>query len=61
MNCGLHERPQPAIRRPRRGMLSIGLYDNCNALVVSAEIECGKLAAAEPAVREFPNSKIFAN
>jgi hypothetical protein len=39
-------------------MLSIGLHDHCDALVVTAVLPRGKLAEAEPAVREFLNGTI---
>ena len=38
-------------------ILSIGLHDNCDAVVATAMMERGKLAAVEPAVRDFLNSK----
>jgi hypothetical protein len=42
-------------------MISIGVHDNCDALVASAVIRRGALATAEPAIRQFLNSKIFAD
>ena len=48
----LDERPQPAVRDPRRAAgdatILIGLHDNCDALVATAVLERGRLAAAEP-------------
>jgi hypothetical protein len=41
-------------------MLSVGLHDHCDALVVTAVLSRGKLAQAEPKVRGFLNSKTVA-
>ena len=38
-------------------IISIGLHESCDALVATAVLERGKLAAVEPAVRDFLNSK----
>ena len=49
-----------AIRDARQGdatILSVGLHDNCDALVATAVLERGRLAAAEPVVLDFLNSK----
>ena len=49
-----------AIRTAEQGdatILSIGLHDNCDALVATAVLERGKLATVEPVVRDFLNSK----
>ena len=49
-----------AIRDPRRGdatILSVGLHDNCDALIATAVLERGRLAVAEPVVLDFLNSK----
>jgi hypothetical protein len=50
-----------AIRDIRQGeatILTVGLHDNCDALVATAVMERGQLAAVEPIVIEFLNSKI---
>jgi hypothetical protein len=41
-------------------MISVGLHDNCDALVATAVLPRGTLAAAEPAVRQFLDSDTFA-
>ena len=49
-----------AIRDARQGdatILTVGLHDNCDALVATAVLERGQLAAAEPLVMDFLNSK----
>ena len=38
-------------------ILTVGLHDNCDALVATAVLERGQLAAAEPIVMRFLNSK----
>jgi hypothetical protein len=38
-------------------ILTVGLHDNCDALVATAVLERGRLAAAEPLVMDFLNSK----
>ena len=53
-----------AIRSAMQGdatMIAIGLHDNCDALVATAVLPRGGLAAAEPAVQEFLNSRTFAD
>jgi hypothetical protein len=42
-------------------MISIGIHDNCDALVASAVLPRGALATAEPAVQQFLGSKAFAD
>jgi len=42
-------------------MIVIGLHDNCDALVATALLSRGDLAAAEPAVQDFLNSRTFAD
>jgi hypothetical protein len=42
-------------------MITIGLHDNCDALVATAVLPRGALRTAEPAVRQFLDSKIFAD
>ena len=49
-----------AIRDARRNdatLLTVGLHDNCDALVAAAVLERGQLAAVEPIVTDFLNSK----
>jgi hypothetical protein len=49
-----------AIRNARQDdatILTVGLHDNCDALVATAVLERGQLAAAEPLVMRFLNSK----
>ena len=49
-----------AIRDARQGdatMVSIGLHDNCDALVATAVVPRGRLAAAEPLVLDFLRSQ----
>ena len=49
-----------AIRNARQDdatILTVGLHDNCDALVATAVLERGQLAAAEPIVMDFLNSK----
>ena len=49
-----------AIRDARQDdatILTVGLHDNCDALVATAVLERGQLAAAEPLVMAFLNSK----
>ena len=41
-------------------IISIGLHDNCDALVATAVLERGQLTVAEPAVRDFLNSRTMA-
>ena len=38
-------------------ILTVGLHDNCDALVATAVLERSQLAAAEPLVMAFLNSK----
>jgi hypothetical protein len=38
-------------------ILTVGLHDNCDALVATAVLTRGQLAAAEPLVMDFLNSK----
>ena len=38
-------------------MISVGMHDNCDALVATAVLERGRLAAAEPFVMDFLNGK----
>ena len=40
-------------------MLSVGLHDHCDALVITAVLPRGKLLAAEPAVRTFLGGNIL--
>jgi hypothetical protein len=42
-------------------MISIGLHDNCDALVASVVLPRGTLNTAEPAVQKFLDSKTFAD
>jgi len=42
-------------------MISVGLHDHCDALVVTAVLPRGHLSAAEPAVRDFLNSRTMAD
>lgn len=49
-----------AIRNARQDdatILTVGLHDNCDALVATAVLERGQLAAVEPIVMDFLNSK----
>jgi len=49
-----------AIRNARQDdatILTVGLHDNCDALVATAVLERGQLATAEPIVMRFLNSK----
>ena len=49
-----------AIRDARQGdatILTVGLHDNCDALVATAVLARGQLAAVEPLVMRFLNSK----
>jgi len=49
-----------AIRSARQSqatILTIGLHENCDALVATAVLERGQLAAVEPIVMDFLNSK----
>ena len=49
-----------AIRDARQGdatILSVGLHDNCDALIATAVLERGQLTAVEPMVLDFLNSK----
>ena len=53
-----------AIRDARQGdatILTVGLHDNCDALVATAVLERGRLVAAEPLVMGFLNSKTVAD
>jgi hypothetical protein len=53
-----------AIRGARQDdatILTVGLHDNCDALVATAVLERGQLAAAEPIVMGFLNSKTVAD
>ena len=40
-------------------MITVGLHDNCDALVASAVLPRGALRMAEPAIRQFLSSKTF--
>lgn len=42
-------------------MISIGVHDDCDALVASAVLPRGALAMAEPAVQQFLDSRTFAD
>ena len=42
-------------------MLSVGLHDNCDALVATAVMPRGTLGAMEPAVQQFLDSQTFKN
>jgi hypothetical protein len=55
-------RSRPFAVRTQQGdatAISIGLHDNCDAVVATAIFGRGKLAAIEPAVLNFLNSKAF--
>lgn len=61
--AGMKGRVRPfAIRNGQSDgtMLSIGLHDHCDALVVTAVLPRGALVTAEPLVRDFLNSKTVA-
>lgn len=44
--------------RTEATMLSVGLHDHCDALVITAVLPRGMLGVAEPAVRKFLSGKI---
>ena len=49
-----------AIRNARQDdatILTVGLHDNCDALVATAVLERGELAAAEPLVMRLPQQQ----
>jgi hypothetical protein len=53
-----------AIRNARQDdatILTVGLHDNCDALVATAVLERGQLAAVEPLVIDFLNSRTVAD
>jgi hypothetical protein len=45
------------VRQDDATILTVGLHDNCDALVATAVLERGQLAAVEPLVMQFLNSK----
>jgi hypothetical protein len=61
----LKGRSRPFAIRDARGrdatMISAGLHDSCDALVVTAVLPRGALSTAEPAVQQFLDSKVFAD